>query len=658
MQKKTYLIGARRRPTSHLREKEHFRTWKQGKHWLYASSTLLILGGSVLPAMDAVAETVEAQYLASNASTTTSSSDLSGTSSGSGTSDLSDASSVPSSSDNSLSASSDSKVAVTASSTAAHLAKSSTPRVMVAAAADTVTGTWGGATWTFDSDTGTLSIQGNIGDTETASTLFDALSDGGVEASNLLSIVFTGPTSGSGDAAFKSLQNVTTITGLNNLTWSGSASEMFAYDYALTSADLSGADFSGVTDMSYLFIYNSNLQSVNLSWLDTALNTRTSYMFFGDSSLTTVDLSGFDTSSVFNMDSMFNGDSSIISLDVSDFDTSHVGTMPYMFQDMSSLKTIIGLENFDTSNVTYMLGVFSGDTSLTSLDLSSFTVTPLMFTQDFLNITENQGPLGDLKSLVLGPNVKMNPNMTLPDITPNAQYTGYWQNIGDGTADAPKGSNIWTSQELMTNYTGAADQVDTYVWQPALQTPTITTQDITIDAGSAWTPEDNFVSATDEYGNPLTLDDLVITSTVDTAAPGTYNVTYSYTDVEGDTVSQTATITVVKVPESSATSSTTSSSASSASSVSSASSAGASSSATAISSSASGSSVSSKMTSVTSLASGASSVATSSAGNSESSSNTALPKTGETETMALGLLGLGLIEGVLGFEFARRKSNK
>ena len=72
-----------------------------------------------------------------------------------------------------------------------------------------------------------------------------------------------------------------------------------------------------------------------------------------------------------NSRSMFSGMSSLTSLDLSNFDTSKVTSMARMFSGMSSL-TSLSLSNFDTSNVVDMEGMFSGMSSLTSLDLSNF----------------------------------------------------------------------------------------------------------------------------------------------------------------------------------------------------------------------------------------------------------------------------------------------
>ena len=74
------------------------------------------------------------------------------------------------------------------------------------------------------------------------------------------------------------------------------------------------------------------------------------------------------------MSVMFSGCSSLASLDLSSFNTSNVMDMRSMFNGCSSL-TSLDLSSFNTSNVTDMSVMFSGCSSLASLDLSSFNTS-------------------------------------------------------------------------------------------------------------------------------------------------------------------------------------------------------------------------------------------------------------------------------------------
>ncbi|PCL32515.1 sucrose-6-phosphate hydrolase, partial [Lacticaseibacillus paracasei] len=75
----------------------------------------------------------------------------------------------------------------------------------------------------------------------------------------------------------------------------------------------------------------------------------------------------------------------------------------------------------------------------------------------------------------------------------------------------------------------------------------VVTKDTTLVAGpsAAWNAADNLVGATDADGNALAVSDLTVTGAVDPKTPGTYTVTYSYTDATGSKISKEATVTVI-----------------------------------------------------------------------------------------------------------------
>ena len=78
-----------------------------------------------------------------------------------------------------------------------------------------------------------------------------------------------------------------------------------------------------------------------------------------------------DTASTTTMSGIFSGCSSLTSLDLSGFDTSSVTNMGGAFSGCSSL-TSLDLSSFDTSAVTSMSTMFYSCSSLTSLDLSNW----------------------------------------------------------------------------------------------------------------------------------------------------------------------------------------------------------------------------------------------------------------------------------------------
>ena len=140
-------------------------------------------------------------------------------------------------------------------------------------------------------------------------------------------------------------------------------------------------------DASSLFANLPNLKKIEgLNNLDTTNVTSMKQMFANDPKLTSLDLSKFDTSNVTDMMGMFTNDSSLTSLDVSKFNTSNVIDMSYMFAQVDAsneddkpsteaapkLTEIKGLDKFDTTSVKRMGNMFTNQSALTSLDISSF----------------------------------------------------------------------------------------------------------------------------------------------------------------------------------------------------------------------------------------------------------------------------------------------
>ena len=94
--------------------------------------------------------------------------------------------------------------------------------------------------------------------------------------------------------------------------------------------------------------------------------------FFGCKDLTTIEGIGYlNTENVTSMRAMFSGCSSLTSLDVSNFKTQNVTSMRAMFSRCSSL-TSLDVSKFNTQNVTSMRIMFAGCNNLTSLNLSNF----------------------------------------------------------------------------------------------------------------------------------------------------------------------------------------------------------------------------------------------------------------------------------------------
>ena len=118
---------------------------------------------------------------------------------------------------------------------------------------------------------------------------------------------------------------------------------------------------------------------------------RSTYAWFkGQEDLkTVVGISNLNTKQVTDMAYMFSYCLSLTSLDVTHFDTSNVTDMSIMFTNCQSLKRL-DVTHFDTRNVTSMRYLFAGCKSLTSLDVTHF---------DTRNVTNMSSMFSDCPSL-------------------------------------------------------------------------------------------------------------------------------------------------------------------------------------------------------------------------------------------------------------------
>ena len=213
------------------------------------------------------------------------------------------------------------------------------------AAASEITGTWGTSPYTFDENTGVLTIgAGELSGFAESPWYGDKKVDSKAIKKIVLSGKVVAPENSERLFSYSSLTNVTEIEGLSQLDTSKvtSMSQMFADMSNVTSLDLSGFDTSKVTSMASMFFNMSSVTSLDLSGFDTSKVTDMGQMFYSMSSVTSLDVSGFDTSNVTDMANMFRGMSSVTSLDLSGFDTSKVTDMSDMFLIVPLKKLILG----------------------------------------------------------------------------------------------------------------------------------------------------------------------------------------------------------------------------------------------------------------------------------------------------------------------------
>lgn len=221
-----------------------------------------------------------------------------------------------------------------------------------------------------------------------------------------------------GDIAKISSENIFHIKIAGSLKITGSASGLFANLPYLSSIEgLTNVDTSEVTDMSNMFAGS----------------------FAKGTDKPQLDLSLLDTSNVEDMGGMFYGCEKLTDLDLSKFDTSKVTNMISMFNDCSSLTSITFSDNFVTSKVNYMDYMFTGDKSLTTLDLSGFKFSNSGKAIESKNMLEG---LDKLEELILPQNANLqDTGLNTPAI---------WQNADQ--KDDPK----LTSSQLVAKYDGTS----------------------------------------------------------------------------------------------------------------------------------------------------------------------------------------------------------
>lgn len=102
----------------------------------------------------------------------------------------------------------------------------------------------------------------------------------------------------------------------------------------------------------------------------------TSHWFSNCTNLSKINsLKNLNTSHVTFMISMFSGCSSLSEIDLSTFNVSNVTSIAYMFKGCTKLKSPIYVNKWNTSDVTCIAGIFDGCSSLTQLDLKNWDVS-------------------------------------------------------------------------------------------------------------------------------------------------------------------------------------------------------------------------------------------------------------------------------------------
>lgn len=321
---------------------------------------------------------------------------------------------------------------------------------------------------------------------------------------------------------------------------------MFWFANSLKSLDLSHFNTKNVTNMAYMFASAHSLTDLNIESFRTDKVQDMRRMFLGTWGLDYLDLSHFDTSAVTDMNHMFAG-SRIVNLDIDreNFDTSSVTDMSLMFAHTRNLERI-DLSGFDTRAVTNMEAMFWMADTLTELDFSSFETPALtrmneMFDEaralrkidmssfDTRNVqTHNrtnifQG-LESLVELHLGANTNISAS-ALPSETTTPGFLNFWRR------EIQRKQMNWLSSEDLMDLSGNISQA-AGVWRRVPYQTAVEVKNSSLFIGDNWKPQDNFIKATDRFGEEVVFDRITVMGSVDTDKAGVYKVTYAYDGAE------------------------------------------------------------------------------------------------------------------------------
>lgn len=311
-----------------------------------------------------------------------------------------------------------------------------------------------------------------------------------------------------GDSAFLSdiaLQSVKLDSGLISI-----GNNAFLYDGKLTSLDMTAAtnlssigngafEYSGITGS---LTFGNNLKTIG-SQAFTGNNINgvtfgTNLQSIGDSAFSYNKISGNVTIPA---------------------TTTSVGSQAFLGNQISSV-TLAG------SNTKINDSAFQYN-RITQISAPSFTAIGNLATNQLATIFTDptHDTIADLFNLKVDGFTEE--NMNISGLTNGVTYS--YKN-GIGTFNIPAGTDSFTFDWALTNgYVGQYNVV--------LNNPDIKVIGSQIVVGSTWNPQDNFVSAQLQNGDPLDFDDLKVAvkdtsgnliSTVDTSVPGNYSVTYSY----------------------------------------------------------------------------------------------------------------------------------
>ena len=417
-------------------------------------------------------------------------------------------------------------------------AKNLTAFALTTTTSEPITGTFGSSAWSLQD--GTLTIgPGDFANNTTDKSPWKAYS------ASITKIKITGPVTFNAAAAglFAGLGNLTQIDGLDKVDTSRTTNlnDLFYADSQLT--DLTGVehwDTSKVRTIDRTFFATALVGTLDLSHWDVGALTSGS-MAFGRAG-------DFDD----NYQRLFK----LLNLSGWNFQAPKVSLANFGFQLQAESIDTSNWQN--TSHITSMESMFTL-AGINNIDISSFDMRNLSTSYGGTWRMFNSAML--LKEIKLGPYSKL-AGTGLRSISETNKYTGYWQNIGTGTASQPNGDQVLTTDQLVSIYDGTnTPAIDTFVWQPKAVAPVTVNYVDSADPTHPIKAADTITGAIDDpftitppdidgYTFQGTQDDVPLTGTISgTAQTITLNyakqgqVTVNYQDETGTTIAPSKTMT-------------------------------------------------------------------------------------------------------------------
>ena len=175
------------------------------------------------------------------------------------------------------------------------------------------------------------------------------------------------------NSVFNSDPKLTTVNmSGTDLSQVHGANAWFSGDSALTDLDFSNVTFPAELTNTFLYANNDNLKNVNLAGAKnvTADFLRAYVKALGNSGATSINLSvnnfTINKESLTDLSSLFTNMPNLKEVNVTGLVTDKVENVSRMFYNDSALTTIVGLDTWDTSNVTDMSYIFASFTNPTT----------------------------------------------------------------------------------------------------------------------------------------------------------------------------------------------------------------------------------------------------------------------------------------------------